>query len=324
MPNARVLCIGEILFDRLADEPGKKLDEVKSWTSYPGGAPANVACASVKLGTSAGFIGCVGQDEPGNTLVNLLQEIGVDITGVQRHPRAPTRQIDVLRSLGGDREFAGFGDRQTTEFADCYLQASQLPTALFENADYLVLGTLELAYPQTRQAIAKALELAERYDVKILLDVNWRPMFWPDLHQAQPLIQDLIKQIDFLKLSTEEAEWLFDTIDPGAIAHRLNSVEGVLITAGKKGCYYCLSDIEGYAPSFNINAIDTTGSGDAFVAGFLHQLCQQGIKHLGKAEIAKQIVTYANAVGALTATQPGAIAAQPTVDRVEAFLAQQS
>jgi fructokinase len=199
-----------------------------------------------------------------------------------------------------------------------------LPTALFENADYLVLGTLELAYPQTRQAIAKALELAERYDVKILLDVNWRPMFWPDLHQAQPLIHDLIKQIDFLKLSTEEAEWLFDTIDPGAIAHRLNSVEGVLITAGKKGCYYCLSDIEGYAPSFNINAIDTTGSGDAFVAGFLHQLCQQGIKHLGKAEIAKQIVTYANAVGALTATQPGAIAAQPTVDRVEAFLAQQS
>ena len=101
MSNPRVLCLGEILFDLLADQVGRSLEQVESWTAYPGGAPANVACALVKLGTTAGFIGCVGEDEPGDALVQLLQTVGVDTTGVQRHPTAPTRQVDVVRTESG-------------------------------------------------------------------------------------------------------------------------------------------------------------------------------------------------------------------------------
>jgi len=63
-----------------------------------GGAPANVACALIKLGTSSGFIGCVGKDQPGDELVQLLQLVGVDASGVQRHLTAPTRQVYVVRS----------------------------------------------------------------------------------------------------------------------------------------------------------------------------------------------------------------------------------
>jgi len=320
MPHSRVLCLGEILFDCLADQLGRSLDEVESWTPYPGGAPANVACALVKLGTPAGFIGCVGQDQPGNDLVQLLQEVGVEITGVQRHSTAPTRQVYVLRSETGDREFAGFGERDTTEFADAYLQAAQLPEKLFEAADFLVLGTLEMAYPETRGAITKALALAEQYDVKILLDVNWRPMFWPDPDAAVPIIQGLLKRVDFVKFSDEEAQWLFDTTDAGAITYRLGSVEGVLVTGGEKGCSYCLSENEGQVPAFNVQVVDTTGAGDSFLAGFLHQLCQKGIKSLSDPETAKKVVNYASAVGALTTLKPGAIASQPTADEVEAFL----
>ena len=167
-----VLCLGEILFDCLADQMGKSLTEVESWTAYPGGAPANVACALVKLGTPAAFIGCVGKDTAGNDLVKLCQEVGVDISGIQRHPNAPTRQVYVLRSTTGDRQFAGFGELPPDQFADAYLQADLLPANLFLAADFLVLGTLELAYPETRAAIFRALQLAEEYNVKIVLDVN--------------------------------------------------------------------------------------------------------------------------------------------------------
>ena len=114
MSNPYILCLGEVLFDCLADQFGLELDAVKSWTPYPGGAPANVACALVKLGTSAGFIGAVGEDEAGNTLVKLLEDVGVDIMGVQRHSTAPTRQVYVVRDLGGDRTFAGFGKYDTS------------------------------------------------------------------------------------------------------------------------------------------------------------------------------------------------------------------
>jgi fructokinase len=321
MSNPRVLCLGEILFDCLADQLGLDMQAVQSWTNYAGGAPANVACALVKLGTPAGFIGAVGEDEPGNTLVKLLQEVGVETTGVQRHPTAPTRQVYVVRDLAGDRTFAGFGSHDTAEFADTRLQAHKLPPLLFNEADFLVLGTLELAYPESEQAIHQALNLAEQYDLKIVLDVNWRPVFWQDVKMAQSKIHQLLNRVDFLKLSKEEAQWLFDTTDPGAITYRLNSIDGVLVTDGEHGCRYCLGENEGQLSAFSVPVVDTTGAGDSFLAGFIHQLSQQGIQSLNHAATAKDIVTYASAVGALTTIKPGAIASQPTTAEVAAFLA---
>ncbi|NET02828.1 MAG: carbohydrate kinase [Sphaerospermopsis sp. SIO1G1] len=321
MSNPRVLCLGEVLFDCLADQIGLKLEEVKSWTPYPGGAPANVACALVKLGTPAGFIGAVGEDEPGKQLVQILQDTGVDTTGVQHKPTAPTRQVYVVRDLSGDRSFAGFGKYDTSEFADTRLQAQQIPESLFIDADFLVSGTLELAYPESEAAIHQALKLAEQYDLKMILDVNWRPVFWQDADVAKQKIQALLPRFDFLKLTKEEAEWLFNTSDPGAITYRVNSLDGVLVTDGENGCAYCLGENEGKLPAFAMPVVDTTGAGDSFLAGFIHQLHQSGINSLREAETAKRVVTYASAVGGLTTIKPGAIASQPTPAEVDAFLA---
>lgn len=320
MSNPRVLCLGEILFDFLADQPGVPLEQVKSWTPYPGGAPANVACGLAKLGTPSGFIGCVGKDELGESLVQLLATIEVDCTGVQRHESAPTRSVYVVRSETGDRHFAGFGSRDSSEFADTRLQADQLPVALFETAEFLVLGTLELAYPDSAAAIERALQLADQYFLKVLIDVNWRPVFWQDPAIALEKIHQLIAHADFLKLSEEEAAWLFDTTDPGVIAHRVGTVEGVLVTAGEHGCAYCLGGNEGKLPVFKVDVEDTTGAGDSFVAGFLHQLCQLEIRSLDDPLIARQVAEYASAMGALTTIRAGAIAAQPTAAEVDAFL----
>lgn len=315
-----VICLGEILYDLISDEPGVPYEQVKSWTAYPGGAPANVACALVKLGTSASFVGCVGEDEPGENLVSLLQEIGVSTVGVQRHPTAPTREIYVIRTAEGDRQFVGFGDRDTSAFADTRLQADRLPVDLFAQADFLVIGTLELAYPDTKQAIERALDLADQHQVKVILDVNWRPMFWADPDAALPIIKSLLSRIDFLKLSDEEAQWLFDTSDPGPIAYRLETVEGVMVTAGEKGCAYSLSGSEGKVSAFEVDVAETTGAGDSFLAGFIHQLHRRGLQPLSQPAVAQEVMRYASAVGALTATKPGAIAAQPTAAEVEVFL----
>lgn len=319
----RVICLGEILFDCLANEIGRSLAEVTSWTAYPGGAPANVACALVKLGTPAAFIGCIGKDKAGEELVQLLESVGVNITGVQRSETAPTRQVYVLRSSTGEREFAGFGERQSDGFADAYLQAAQLPRELFVEAEYLVIGTLELAYPETRAAVFRALELADENYLKVVLDVNWRPRFWPDEKEALPLIKQLWQHVDFVKLAEEEAQWLFNTSDAGAIAHRLDSVEGVLVSSGDAEVSYCLSDNQGKFTPFSVNVQDTTGAGDAFLAGFIHQLCQRKLSSLSNPDVVREVVAYACAVGGLTTTKPGAIASQPTAGEVEAFLQQQ-
>lgn len=317
MTDSRVICLGEILWDCLADQPGQSIDPT-SWTKYPGGAPANVACALSKLGTASAFIGCVGEDEAGESLIDLLETLNVNVVGVQRHS-APTRQVEVRRSINGDRQFGGFRGRDTTEFADTHLQADLLPEDLFDRADYLVMGTLGLAYPETRNAMEYALSLADRNYTKIVIDVNWRPMFWSNLEMAKPLILEFLYHVDFLKLSVEEADWLFGSTNPGVIAHFFGNLEGVLVTDGERGCAYCLNENEGKIPAFKVNAVDTTGAGDSFLAGFIHQLCQYGVSALGQPEAAKWMVMYASAVGALTTIRAGAISAQPTATEVEAF-----
>jgi fructokinase len=319
MTHPQVICMGEILFDRLSNELGKPLEAVKSWTDYPGGAPANTACGLVKLGIPTAFIGCIGEDKSGDQLVEVLTQMGVNIAGVQRHSSAPTRIIYVVRNEKGDRSFAGFGERKTTEFADTYLQSEQLPKDLFKTAKFLVLGTLELAYQPSQEAILTAVELAKNYNVKLFIDINWRPMFWQDCDQAIELILNFVQNADFLKLTDEEAELLFNTIDPQAIAKQLQ-IQGVFVTAGERGCTYYLAGNYGKIPAFSVTVEDTTGAGDGFTAGIIYQLCQLGIESINNAKIAEQIVRFASAVGALTTTKPGAIAAQPTLTEVETFL----
>jgi len=321
---AKVICLGEILFDYLADDLGKSVSEVTSWTPYPGGAPANVACALAKLGTSSAFIGCVGRDDPGKELVSLLESIAVDVSGIQYTDLATTRGVYVTRSSSGDRTFAGFRERPADKFADAYLQAELLPTELFLEAEYLTIGTLELAYPQSRAAVFRALELAMEYHLKVVLDVNWRPNFWLDESEARPLIERLWSYVDFVKLAEEEAQWLFDTADAGSIFYRLGSVEGVLVSNGAAEVSYCLAENEGKVAPFAVEVKDTTGAGDAFLGGLIHQLCQIKISELAEAQIAENIVKYACAVGGLTTTESGAIAAQPNPKLVTALMQKSS
>jgi fructokinase len=320
MNYPRVLCVGEMLFDRIADQLGRPLEEVESWTNYPGGAPANVACALVKLGTTSGFIGCIGQDEWGEQLVRLLQQVGVDSRGVQRHPKAPTRIVYVLRDEAGECSFPSFDLYDTTEFADAHLQATHLPILHIQKADFLVLGTLELAFPETRTAIAKAVEIAEQSNTFIFVDVNRRDKFWPNQCQSFQLTRELVERANFLKFTDEEAMWLFNTTDAGVIAKCLDRVQGVLVTAGERGCSYWLAGSEGELPGFSVPIEDATGAGDGFSAGILHQLCCRGIESLNNPNTVREIVTYASAVGAITVTKPGAIAAQPTPPEVDEFL----
>jgi len=320
MAYPRVLGIGEILWDRLADQVGKPLEAVESWTDYPGGAPANVVCSLVKLGTPAGVIGCIGQDAAGNGLIQVLQGVGVDQTGIQRHPTAPTRIVYVTRDLEGNPTFAGFGNYRPDSFADAQLQGTRLPMKSLQQAEFIVSGTLGLAYPASREAIAQAILSAQQYGTRVFIDINRRDVFWLEGQSSLAVIRDMVQFADFLKLTAAEAEWLFHTTDPAAIASKSRKILGVFITDAEQGCRYWMMGHSGRVPAFTVPVVDTTGAGDSFTAGILHQLCQQGLGAFSTPQAVIQLVRYATAVAALTVTQPGAISAQPTAAEVERFL----
>lgn len=318
----QVLCLGEILYDCLADQSGCEFPQVQSWTRYAGGAPANVACGLVKLGIAAAFIGCVGEDDLGQELTAVLAAVGVARAGLQVVSGCPTRQVYVTRTLEGEGQFAGFGPMANPDFADTQLRADCLPESLFGAAQYLVLGTLGLATHASAEASHQALQRAKENEVQVLLDVNWRPVFWPEPDQAPALIKALLKQVDILKCTQEEAAWLFHTTEPQAIQNQYPHLRAVLVTAGAKGCSYQLGAWSGEIPAFVVPVQDTTGAGDAFVSGFLAQACRLGASLWQDPSLVRLAMRYASAVGALTSLQPGAMAAQPTDRQVQAFLAQ--
>ena len=305
---AQVLCFGEMLFDCLADQLGRPLTEVDSWTNYPGGAPANVACALVKQGVNSAFIGRLGADKPGKELKSILEQCQVNQDGLQIDPQRPTRLVYVTRTLDGDRHFAGFGEYHTGDFADTAVESEAIPESLFPPAQYLVMGTIALASADSRAATERLVELAEKHQVKIFLDINWRSVFWEDETEAKERIQAIIPHAQILKCTDEEAVWLFGRQDPVTLHDKFPHLQGVLVTAGEKGCAYSLGINYGEIPAFKVNVQDTTGAGDSFVAGFLAQALTHGEKLFEDKLLGQQAVAYASAMGALTTLHPGAIA----------------
>jgi fructokinase len=187
----------------------------------------------------------------------------------------------------------------------------------------LVLGTIALAYPESSVAAATALMRARQVGVTVVVDVNWRSVFWEDEHYGKASVMALIEQADLLKLSDDEARWLFGTDDLGELRDRLEmdfpQLGGFLLSAGARGCGYCLGEFQGWVEAFDVAVVDTTGAGDAFLAGVLHYLAEHGA--ISSPEAAISMVRYGAGVGALTTMQAGAIEAQPTAEQVEALLA---
>ncbi|TVQ07203.1 MAG: carbohydrate kinase [Leptolyngbya sp. DLM2.Bin27] len=314
-----VICLGECLVDRLFEVGETSETGSNQGTDYPGGAPANVAAAIAKLGTPTRLISALGQDDLGDWLVQVMQEQGVACQ-IQRVADWPTRTVLVQRDETGDRNFIGFSAPEPAAFADAHLTADWIDALDFAGVKYLVMGTLGLAYPTTAAAMVRARNQAQQAGTKIVIDLNWRPVFWAEVAIAPPRIREFLQAAHLLKLSREEALWLLDTDSAAEICQRFPQCEAVLLTDGGNGSTCATKQHSVSLPAFKVSSQDTTGAGDAFLAGMLHQICQRGWEAWQNPAEIKAMLRYASAVGALTTLKPGAIAAQPTPQAVDAFL----
>ncbi|KAG5184194.1 Ribokinase-like protein [Tribonema minus] len=347
VPNlqTRVLCHGELLYDCIAlpEAAGFSLEEVttsQKWKKYAGGAPANVACALAKLGTSAAFAGAVGEDADAADLQQVLIDSGVDVSLVSTVPGGLTRRCMVTRAENGDRTFAGFHKGLPTDrFADCFHQLQVPSPDALKGFNWLVQGTLGLAAP-TSAATHRRLPplLRERNaGVRHLCDVNWRPVFWPNVPEehARSEILKFARIADVVKLTDEEAHWLFgmsasDALRrPSDVRALFPASKAVLVTGGEKGAAFDVLGHAGFVPPFEVDVMETTGAGDAFTAGFIHAMrafewgagtARQGALSAEERGEVDAAVRFASAVGALSCTGDGAIGPQPSAEAVARFL----
>ncbi|CAM9578875.1 unnamed protein product, partial [Discosporangium mesarthrocarpum] len=184
---------GEVLFDCIANPSAagwglQELVEKKAWRPYPGGAPANVACALSKLGVKVGFVGAVGEDNDGEELARLMEGCGVNTDLVQRVSGVATRTVMVTRTRQGERSFAGFGGGVLSDcFADCCHSVATFRSDVrsrLKPGTWLVQGTLGLAYEGSYDSHVLMAEWQDKGACRFL-DINWRPVFWDCLPGEQ-------------------------------------------------------------------------------------------------------------------------------------------
>ena len=311
----RIISLGEALIDIFAD-PGVPLREASVLCPRPGGAPANVAVALARLGVGVGFIGKVGADEYGAFLIDLLAQEGVDVTHFVADRRGPTMLAIVATPSPTEQQFILYHG------ADTMLLPEELPRAYIESAAALVYGSVTLA-SESRFAALQAAQWARASGNQVIFDANLRPALWPDLGVARQRILESVALATVVKLNETELAFLTGTDDPELGSERLleRGIQLCCVSLGADGAYFDNGSANGHVPAFAVKVQDTTGSGDAFVAGMAYWLSQLdgGLKHQGESAL-RRMVAFANACGALAATRVGAMSALPTLDAVERLL----
>ena len=320
--TTEIISLGELLIDFVSVDVDRSLADSGGFAKAPGGAPANVAAGLAKLGRKAAFIGKVGRDPFGEYLTQVLKDAGIDVGGMSLDDEARTTLSFVANRSSGVRDCMFYRNPG----ADMRLAPEDLNEELFASAKAFHFGSISLGCEPVRSATLQAIEWAKKHGLLVSYDPNLRLSLWDGEEDAKREIREAFRHADVVKISEEEMEFVtgFRTFEESASYILGRGPRLVVITRGGDGCYYTDGRTSGSLNGHRMNVVETTGAGDAFVAGLLTKLLERrdrgGAFVLAADEETAEAVRFANAAGALATTKVGAIPAMPAYDEVLALL----
>jgi len=273
-----VLCFGEILWDTFDD--GKK----------PGGAPMNVAMHLAQQQVDVAFATRVGEDAPGDELVEYLKLNDLFSELIQRDPLLPTCEVTVELDV---EQHATYIIPKPVSWDN--IQTDDILTQGAEDASAIVYGSLACREETTRDTLLNLLN--ETKALKIF-DVNLRTP-----HYTLSTIETLTARADVVKMNEDEAKLLIggSTRD---LRDQINEFRSkfhcrtICVTRGENGAIVW-HDHEFYeSPGCPVEVGDTVGAGDSFLATFIAGLLS--------GQPMQQVVDKACIVGAFVAGKRGA------------------
>lgn len=287
-------------------------DEIPIFEQSVGGSPANVACAVAKLGVKTGFIGKVGNDSFGRTVKSVLEASGVDTQNMILADGLKTPLAFVHRTEEG-KQFTFYRNAGT---ADSHLEEDDIDDDIFTDCRVFNFSSFPLTTEPSRSTILNAVVKAKESGAKITFDPNIRMSLWESPEQARQVIRNTLTLADILKISEEDFQFLFPGMDEREACEQIyleNGTEMIIITKGDKGCFAYVNQDSYLSSAYDVPVVDTTGSGDAFLAGIIYNLMRlnKNVHDMSSVEITVML-DFANAVGSLVCTRPGAIVAFPT------------
>eukprot|EP00250_Pteridium_aquilinum_P007232 c16999_g1_i1 orf=332-1588(+) len=314
-----IICFGEMLIDFVPTVAGLSLADAPAFKKAPGGAPANVAVGIARLGGRSAFIGKVGDDEFGYMLADILKQNNVEHEGMLFDKGARTALAFVTLRADGEREFMFFRNPS----ADMLLKESELNVDLIQQAKIFHYGSISLISEPCLSAHLAAMKMAKKAGAILSYDPNLRLPLWPSAAAAREGILSIWNEADIIKISEDEIAFLTEGGDPYSDESALKlmhpNLKMLLVTEGQAGCRYYTKGFHGRVDGVKVEAVDTTGAGDAFVAGILSQLAED-MSLIQDEKRLRVALKFANACGAIATTERGAIPALPDHKAVHTIL----
>lgn len=303
--SAKVWVLGDAVVDLLPESDGRLLP-------CPGGAPANVAVGIARLGGTSGFIGRVGDDPFGALMQRTLLTEGVDITYLKQDEWHRTSTVLVDLNDQGERSFT-FMVRPS---ADLFLETTDLPC--WRHGEWLHLCSIALSAEPSRTSAFTAMTAIRHAGGFVSFDPNIREDLWQDEHLLRLCLRQALQLADVVKLSEEEWRLISGKTQNDreicALAKEYE-IAMLLVTKGAEGVVVCYRGQVHHFAGMSVNCVDSTGAGDAFVAGLLTGLSSTGLS-TDEREM-RQIIDLAQRCGALAVTAKGAMTALPCRQELE-------
>ncbi|KYP80424.1 hypothetical protein AYW79_10195 [Ferroacidibacillus organovorans] len=317
----RVIALGEALIDFSALEDNVPLREVAGFARNPGGAPANVAVGVARMGVASQFVGCVGDDPFGHSLIEAMRVYGVD--GTHTHTVAEQTSLAFVARNEGDPDF--FFVRHPG--ADVMLRDEHVAELALDEEACLHFGTNSLAEDPIASTLRRLVTRAREAGALVSFDVNLRPVFWRDLRAALAAAREMMAQADLLKVNRAELLWLTGEQDvERALSALVAQVPGtVLCTLGEGGVWARRADgLDVRVTANRVACVDATGAGDSLIAAVLSVLARRGVGRTGLGELSRgeweEVLRFASAAAAINIGRLGAMNAMATYAETEAFL----
>ncbi len=295
MPNCEIMSIGELIVEIMRKEVDVPLNQAGDFVGpFPSGAPAIFADQAARLGRRVGFIGACGADGFGDCLVDRFQADGVDIASVARVPDLATGCAFVTYFGDGSRKFI---------FHIGNSAAGQLPEPnreMLAGTQWLhICGSTLSAGEEMRRRCYRAAELTRAAGGRVSFDPNLRPELLGGEEALRRVCKPIMDAASLVLPSASEAEVLTGVTGAEAACRALldGGADVVALKRGSEGCTVFTPWETVAAPAFSVEAVDPTGAGDCFDAGFVVGLLE-GLPM-------EQVGRLANACGALGATRKG-------------------
>jgi len=306
-----VLTMGRIGVDLYPQQVGVGLDEVESFGKYLGGSASNVAVAAARYGRRTAVITRTGEDPFGTFLHTALRGYGVDdryVTSVENLPTPVT-----FCEIFPPDDFPLYFYR-LPKAPDLEIHREELDTDAIREAGVFWATVTGLSEEPSRTATLAALEARARKDITVL-DLDYRPMFWPSREEARRWVQQALPHVTVAVGNLDECETAVGEREPLAAAQALHGF-GVKLAVVKQGPKGVLAH-DGTAVTevlpVPVDVMNGLGAGDAFGGALCHGL-------LAGWDI-ERVMRFANAAGAIVASRLACSDAMPTAAEVDELLA---